>query len=102
MHDVIGNDGTMPAAFRALAREQISVYTSVNMTNGTVTSIVSENSGSYFTTTDALGNQYVSKKVILATGMVDLLSNTPGLDQIWGKGIYCKPATSPSLAQQDA
>ena len=57
--------------------------------NGTVASIVSENNNTYFTTTDADGKQYLSKKVILATGMKDLLPDTPGLAAGWGKGIYC-------------
>ncbi len=35
MHDVIGNDGTVPAAFRALVREEISQYPSVASMNGT-------------------------------------------------------------------
>lgn len=39
MHDVIGNDGTVPAAFRALVREEISQYPSVTLMNGTVESV---------------------------------------------------------------
>ena len=35
------------------------------------------------------GRQYLSKKIILATGMRDLLPDTPGLATGWGKGIYC-------------
>ena len=89
MHDVLGNDGTVPSAFRALAREQIADYTSVSMKNGTVTSITSEENGTYFTTTDEMGEQYLSKQIVLATGMRDLLPDTPGLATGWGKGIYC-------------
>jgi len=89
MHDVIGDDGTVPGALRALAREQISVYGSVSMTNGTVASIIPEGNGSYFTTTDTSGQQYLSKKIILATGMKDLLPNTPGLATAFGRSKYC-------------
>lgn len=59
------------------------------MMNGTVSSIVPEDNNTYFTVTDADGKQYLSKKVILATGMKDLLPDTPGLSAGWGKGIYC-------------
>ena len=92
MHDVIGNDGTIPAAFRALARQQIKVYSTVKMMNGTVASITQENNGtsSSFRTTTADGKEYMSKKVILATGMKDMLPSTPGLSTGWGKGIYCR------------
>ena len=89
-HDVLTRDGTVPSEFRALAREQISVYTSVSMMNGTVSSIVPGENNTYFTITDADGKQHLAKKVILATGMKDLLPDTPGLAAGWGKGIYCK------------
>ncbi len=59
------------------------------MTNGTVASITPERNGSYFTTIDTSGQQYLSKKIILATGMKDLLPNTPGLATAFGRSIYC-------------
>ena len=70
------------------------MYTSVSMMNGTVSSIVQENNNTYFTTTDADGKQYHSKKIILATGMKDLLPSTAGLAAGWGKGIYCTYSNS--------
>ncbi|KAK4691800.1 hypothetical protein P7C71_g5280, partial [Lecanoromycetidae sp. Uapishka_2] len=94
MHDVIGNDGTVPSVFRALARSQISTYTSVFMINGTVASITpseTSSNNSYFATTDTNGRQYLSRKIILATGMRDLLPNTPGLARGFGRGIYWCP-----------
>lgn len=89
VHDVITRDGTVPSEFRALAREQILVYTPVSMMNDTVTSIVPENNSTYFITTDVIGKQYLSKNLILAPGMRDLLPTTPGLAAGRGKGIYC-------------
>lgn len=64
VHDVVTGDGTVPAEFRALARKHVSVYASFSMMNGTVAFIVAENNNNtYFTTTDANGKQYPSKKV---------------------------------------
>jgi len=91
MHDVIGNDGTVPAVFRAKAREQISKYPTVSMANATVTNIASVNNGSYFVSTDSTGKNYTSRKVILGTGLKDIIPNTPGLQENWGKGIYWCP-----------
>ncbi|KAL6715585.1 hypothetical protein ACLMJK_006546 [Lecanora helva] len=88
VHDVITRDGTVPSIFRALAREEIARYGTVRMMNGTVTSIASEGNGSYFTTSTAAGMQYLSKKVILATGVRDLIPDTPGLATAWGRGVY--------------
>ncbi|KIM94347.1 hypothetical protein OIDMADRAFT_45758 [Oidiodendron maius Zn] len=91
MHDVIGNDGTAPAAFREKARNQISKYPTANMKNGTVISIVSVNNGSSFITTDDSGQNYTSRKIVLATGLVDVLPDTPGLKDAWSRGIYWCP-----------
>ena len=74
----------------------MAVYTSVSMINGTVTSIVPEGNNTYFTTTNMDGTRYRGKKVILATGMKDLLPDTPGLAAGWGKGIYCMYFSNPT------
>lgn len=65
------------------------------MVNGTVTKIQPEANNSYFTVSaDYPGNNkvtYTARKVILATGLRDLLPSTPGLIENWGKGIYWCP-----------
>ena len=69
VHDVLTRDGTVRAAFRALAREQISVYTSVSMMTGAVSSIVAENNNAYFTNDICRGQALSQQKVILALGI---------------------------------
>ena len=64
-------------------------YSSVKMVNGTVASISTENNGNPFKIATTDGKAYVSKKVVLATGVKDLLPSTPGLAAGWGKGIFC-------------
>ncbi|KAJ5585614.1 uncharacterized protein N7459_005414 [Penicillium hispanicum] len=93
MHDVIGNDGTPPAQFRGLAREQISKYPSAHFTNSTVLSIVpvGEDSFSSFIVSDDTGKNYTSRKIVLGTGLRDVLPDTPGLKEGWGKGIFWCP-----------
>lgn len=65
------------------------------MTNGTVTKITPSSDSSYFTiSTTSLSNQtetHTARKVVLATGLRDLLPSTPGLRENWGKGIYWCP-----------
>ena len=101
IHDVITRDGTPPTLFRYLAREQISVYKSVSMMNGTVETIVPEGNNTYFTVKLSGGKQYESKKVILATGLKDDLPSTPGLATGWGKGIYCTSFSSRRAQNKD-
>lgn len=109
MHDVIGNDGknslnthhdpclsvpgTPPDAFRALAREQISKYPTAHFSNRTVASIKPNGGGGFsaFTVTDHKGETYTARKIVLGTGMKDILPDTPGLRKAWGKGIFWCP-----------
>ncbi|TQS37108.1 hypothetical protein Golomagni_02429 [Golovinomyces magnicellulatus] len=87
-HDVIGSDGISPSLFRKKAREQIARYPTVFIQNETVISISRSHNGSTFVTTISRGRQYTSRKIVLATGIKDILPNTPGIDVAWGGGIY--------------
>lgn len=67
------------------------------MINGTVTKIVpADNVNSFFTvvTRDAATGQesnVSARKVILATGLRDILPSTPGVRENWGQGIFWCP-----------
>ncbi|KAI1432101.1 pyridine nucleotide-disulfide oxidoreductase-like protein [Xylaria sp. CBS 124048] len=104
MHDVIGSDGLAPAFFRWKARSQLQYYPTATMVNGTVTKInvasasASSNSstnGAPFTVqaTFPSGEQrsISARGIVLATGLKDILPETPGLEESWGKGIYWCP-----------
>ncbi|PKY03903.1 putative thioredoxin reductase [Aspergillus campestris IBT 28561] len=100
MHDVIGNDGTVPSEFRGLARDQITTNynetaTFIDQKIKTIEPISIPKDGdatdTLFKATDATGKEYYAKKVVLATGMIDILPNTPGLEEAWGKGVYWCP-----------
>jgi len=60
------------------------------MQNGTVVSISVMNDTT-FTVTDDAGHVYTSQKVVLATGVKDLVPLTPGLPENWSKGIFWCP-----------
>ncbi|KAK3311953.1 pyridine nucleotide-disulfide oxidoreductase-like protein [Apodospora peruviana] len=92
MHDVLGFDGVTPAYFRYAARQQISHYNTVAMTNGTVTKIIpGDANNTYFSVLTAEGKIVTTRKVVLATGLRDLLPSTPGLRENWGQGIFWCP-----------
>ncbi|KAI5927088.1 sulphydryl oxidase [Camillea tinctor] len=104
MHDVLGYDGVTPAYYRWAAREQLSHYDTVSATNGTVTKIdISDassdpHSDTLFTvstgpTADGTGQvaTYSARKIVLATGLRDILPPTPGISENWGKGIFWCP-----------
>jgi thioredoxin reductase len=83
--------GTVPEQFRGLAREQISRYPTAQIKYRTATSIVPQNNGSSFLTTDNSGQTYSSRKIILATGLRDILPATPGIKEAWSRGIFWCP-----------
>lgn len=87
--------GVTPAYYRWAARGLISQYSTVTLTNGTVTKIQPQKNNTYFTvsTTWPTGPpvDITARKVVLATGLKDDLPTTPGLQENWGKGIYWCP-----------
>ncbi|PPJ53301.1 hypothetical protein CBER1_00976 [Cercospora berteroae] len=97
VHDVLGYDGVTPAYLRWRAREQIVQYPTVNLTNGTVSKIESignENVTSFSITANFSSNgntTFTARKVVLATGLRDIIPTSPGFAENWGKGIYWCP-----------
>ncbi|KAI8959878.1 FAD/NAD(P)-binding domain-containing protein [Daldinia sp. FL1419] len=95
MHDVIGFDGVTPAYYRWAARQQIAHYETASAINGTVTNIEALNNNTQFdvatTFLNGTDGTVSAKKIILATGLHDILPDTPGLKENWGKGIFWCP-----------
>jgi thioredoxin reductase len=46
---------------------------------------------SSFNVTDDTGKSFTARKIVLGTGLRDLLPDTPGLREAFGKGIYWCP-----------
>ncbi|KAM0344146.1 hypothetical protein ACHAPU_007868 [Fusarium lateritium] len=96
MHDVIGFDGVQPAYYRYAARELLSYYPTVKMENATVTDIKSKggNNTWFSVSVEYPGQpskQITARKIVLATGLKDILPSTPGIEDAWGKGIFWCP-----------
>lgn len=89
MHNVIGDDGTEPSAFRARAREQLAAYPTVELRAATATDVSRAAGG--FRTTLSDGSSAGGAHVLLATGLVDELPDVPGLDALWGRHAFGCP-----------
>ena len=91
-HDILGFDGVTPAWLRFAGRQQVGHYETVTMVNGTVEKIEPQSNNTFFKVTMRYPGKgpttYTSRKVVLATGMRDILPSTPGIAENWGKGIY--------------
>ncbi|KAM5367182.1 hypothetical protein ACJZ2D_010172 [Fusarium nematophilum] len=84
-----------PAYYRWAARVQLSHYDTVSMINGTVTKIQPGDNNTWFSVSTTYPNKKTemlsAKKIVLATGLRDILPETPGIQEHWGKGIYSCP-----------
>lgn len=89
MHNVIGNDGTAPAAFRATARAQLEAYADVSVRDVGAERISAIADG--FSVALADGSVEAARRIVLATGIADTLPDVPGLGALWGRSAFSCP-----------
>lgn len=89
MHNVLANDGTAPADFRAVARAQLAEYATVTLREGPVERISAVEGGFEARLRD--GGIEHATRVVLATGMADDLPPVPGLAELWGTRAFACP-----------
>jgi len=90
VHGFLGQDGTSPAELRRIGREQLRPY-DVSLHDGAVVDARKVEGGFEITLE---GDEVVAcHKLILATGMTDVLPEIPGLRELWGESVihcpYC-------------
>lgn len=89
-HNFITNDGKPPAELTRIAREQVQTYPTVSFIEGLAEDVIP-----YDNSFEVIANDevYTSRKVLLATGVTDLIPHIPGFDECWGISIlhcpYC-------------
>ena len=90
-HNLITHDGETPAAIAAKAREQLTLYKTVELTVDDVTAVV-QNDG-YFEITTANARIVKAKKILFTTGIKDIMPDIPGFADCWGISVihcpYC-------------
>ena len=88
MHGFLTRDGTHPAEFLAMAREEVKRY-GVEVCEGTVMGARQVNGA--FTVTTLGGEELRARKLMLATGVVDRVPALEGIDQFYGKSVHHCP-----------
>lgn len=89
MHNVVANDGTPPADFRAIARGQLAEYPDVEVRAIAAEHVSGEQNA--FTARLADGSAVSARRIILATGIADDLPDIPGLAALWGTHAFSCP-----------
>lgn len=90
-HNFITHDGHPPLEIAAEARAQLIGYPTVSTLSGLVEDVIPHENHFEVITDDGLN--FISKKILFATGVTDLIPLTPGFAECWGHTIlhcpYC-------------
>jgi len=89
VHGFLGQDGTPPAELRRVGREQLRPY-DVTIHDGKIVDARKAEGG--FEVVLEGGRAVSCRKLILATGVTDVLPEIPGLSELWGKSVISSPA----------
>ncbi|KAI0196024.1 hypothetical protein EV127DRAFT_458796 [Xylaria flabelliformis] len=88
MHNVTGWDHGNPADFRAKSKTDIlSRYNTIQFRDVSVTNVKKLDSGRFEVVDDA-GDKYEGRKIVIASGIRDIMPGIPGYSELWGKGIF--------------
>ncbi|TPK67842.1 NAD(P)/FAD-dependent oxidoreductase [Mesorhizobium sp. B2-4-19] len=91
-HGFLGQDGRTPGAILDDARRQLLAYPTARLVNARADRAVANSSSDFEITTDG-GETFGAARLVLATGVRDILPEVPGLAEQWGKTVlhcpYC-------------
>jgi len=90
-HNFLTRDGETPAAISAIAKAQVLAYPTVTFLTDTVNKATKTTNG--FSITSSGNQQFLGKKLILATGVKDIFPEIKGFAACWGISVlhcpYC-------------
>ena len=89
IHGYLTRDGTSPADFHRLAREELLRYATVERRDATATDAKAVDGG--FRVLLDGGEAVTARKLLLATGVVDEMPALDGLDQLYGTSVHHCP-----------
>lgn len=90
-HNLIAHDGNTPSEIAAKAREQVLAYPTVHWLNDWVTEVKGLDPN--FSVTTSSAQTFHAKKILLATGVKDIMPDLKGFSESWGISVlhcpYC-------------
>ncbi len=89
LHGYLTRDGIEPPEFLRIAREQLQQYETVTLLNIQVTK--ARRTDEFFEVTLNDGQQIQSRKLLIATGVVDELPEIEGLKELYGRSVFHCP-----------
>jgi len=88
MQNFVTRDGTPPGEFRAIGREQLLAYPSVEVRDVGVASISGQRGSFRVSLPDGVVE---ARRILLCTGMIDELFPIEGFRELWGSSIFQCP-----------
>ena len=85
----LGQDGKAPGRIIEDARAQVLAYPNVTFVEGEAVSATGAND--HFSVELADGSLHHGRRLILATGVADILPDVPGLSDRWGDSVFMCP-----------
>ena len=89
VHGFLSRDGIPPLDLLRIGREELAFYPGVEVRSGSAIDASGEDGD--FTVTMGDGSIARARKLLLASGVVDDVSDRPGFRQLWGRGVYHCP-----------
>lgn len=90
LHGFLSRDGTPPAEFLRLSREELAEYHTVECRDVTVTAATCGEDGRFAVELET-GERFQSRKLLLATGVCDNLPEIPGFAELYGRSVFHCP-----------
>ncbi|TPK80660.1 NAD(P)/FAD-dependent oxidoreductase [Mesorhizobium sp. B2-4-18] len=91
-HCFLGQDGRTPGAILDDARRQLLAYPTARLATARADKAIANSSSDFEITTDG-GETFGAARLVLATGVRDILPEVPGLAEQWGRTVlhcpYC-------------
>ena len=96
VHGFLTRDGIRPAELLRLGREQLQPYETVEVQGLQIDTIARQGNGFRATgqgSVDDVPTTVTARRILLATGVSDILPALPGFRELWGRGVlhcpYC-------------
>jgi thioredoxin reductase len=90
MHGFLTRDGIRPSEFRRLAHRELSRYPGV-VFRATEVNAAARTADGHFAVTIGKGSRVRSRKLLIATGVVDHLPMLEGIEQFFGTSVFQCP-----------
>lgn len=90
MHAYLSRDGVSPSAFRAVSRKQLQRYPTVRFRPVEVLNAVRRSTGG-FNVLLGNGQKVLGRKLLIATGLFDVVPRITGIDELFGRSVFQCP-----------